>query len=234
MYARAMVEGRWHSNGETIKISETGKLLDGQHRLSACVTAGVGFYSLVVKDLPEDYFATIDTGLSRTHGDVLGIAGVRGGFTVAAAIRTVKQIRAGEYGDSNVRLSHDEALDFLKKEPDLLRSLNTNTRKAAEVLPASTCVALHYLFSEKNREEADQFFTDLGTGAELPSSDPVYLLREKCLKSKRDQKSKLSKGEIITLTIRAWDHRRKSYSTKVLKGSYKGRIKGSLKLPDIA
>lgn len=235
MYARAMVEGRWQINGETIKISETGKLLDGQHRLSACVKAGVGFYSLVVGGLPEDYFATIDTGLSRTHGDVLGIAGIKGGYTIAAAIRTVKQIRAGECGDSNIRLSHDEALEFLRKEPFLERSFNAITRKASAVLPSSTCVALHYLFSEKDKVEADQFFTDLGTGAELSSSDSVYLLREKCLKSKRDPRAKLSKGEIITLAIRAWDHRRKSHETKVLKGSYRKNKdkKDPLRLPDI-
>jgi hypothetical protein len=34
-YARDMVAGRWRLNGQTIKISSSGKLLDGQHRLEA-------------------------------------------------------------------------------------------------------------------------------------------------------------------------------------------------------
>lgn len=34
-YARDMLAGRWQLNGQTIKISKDGQLLDGQHRLEA-------------------------------------------------------------------------------------------------------------------------------------------------------------------------------------------------------
>jgi hypothetical protein len=40
-YARDMVSGNWMLNGETIKFDQSGKLIDGQHRLSAVVTADV-------------------------------------------------------------------------------------------------------------------------------------------------------------------------------------------------
>jgi hypothetical protein len=40
-YARDMQVGRWQPTGEPITISDTGKLLNGQHRLMAVVQAGV-------------------------------------------------------------------------------------------------------------------------------------------------------------------------------------------------
>ena len=64
-YAKMMNEGEWELNGESIKFSgsgETLRLLDGQHRLMACVEANVPFETLVVRDIEEKTFDTLDQG----------------------------------------------------------------------------------------------------------------------------------------------------------------------------
>ena len=44
-YVDQMKKGQWREDtGETIKISKTGRLLDGQHRLNAIVKFGSGFH----------------------------------------------------------------------------------------------------------------------------------------------------------------------------------------------
>lgn len=46
--AADMATGNYRINGETIKISSNGEILDGQHRLLACIKSGVPFKSYIV------------------------------------------------------------------------------------------------------------------------------------------------------------------------------------------
>ncbi|NCC66460.1 MAG: hypothetical protein EOM15_17640 [Spirochaetia bacterium] len=80
LYAKAMKEGRWVENGQTIIISTDGFLIDGQHRLTALVAAGVTLEMLVVKleskDNEGDLTARhipIDIGQSRTLANTTGL-----------------------------------------------------------------------------------------------------------------------------------------------------------------
>ncbi len=46
-YAREMKDDEWILNGATIIFNGDGKLVDGQHRLAACVEAGVKFPTII-------------------------------------------------------------------------------------------------------------------------------------------------------------------------------------------
>lgn len=85
-YAVAMDEGEWALNGETIKIDQFGHLIDGQHRLRACVLAEKNFRSFVARGIEDpEAFATIDVGKTRTARDVFGIAGYANPNVVSGA-----------------------------------------------------------------------------------------------------------------------------------------------------
>lgn len=74
MLASDMELGRWKRNGETIK--RNGRLLlDGQHRLLACIMANTPFETLVVDGIDRDVFPTIDDGCPRSRIDTLAVAG---------------------------------------------------------------------------------------------------------------------------------------------------------------
>src|SRR5260221_186881 len=88
-YARDMQEGRWKLNGETLKIGDAGRIMDGRHRLSACVASNTEFKTLVAYDVRHEVFDTIDIGAIRTAGDMAGISGVPNGNVVAHAARIV-------------------------------------------------------------------------------------------------------------------------------------------------
>jgi len=46
-YARDMLAGHWPLAGEGIRFDEADQLIDGRHRLRACVKAGVPFQTYV-------------------------------------------------------------------------------------------------------------------------------------------------------------------------------------------
>lgn len=67
----------WMLNGEAIAFSRSGRLLDGQHRLTACVNSGKSFKTLVIKGIEEEEaFGTIDIGKPRTVTDLMNLQGL--------------------------------------------------------------------------------------------------------------------------------------------------------------
>lgn len=68
-YAADMKAGRWQLNGEAIKFDNTGRLLNGQHRLHAIVLADVTVKMLVVSGLDPNTQTTMDTGLVAKNWD---------------------------------------------------------------------------------------------------------------------------------------------------------------------
>ncbi|GAB3659310.1 hypothetical protein GCM10027596_16710 [Nocardioides korecus] len=63
-YARDVAAGSWVLNGETVKISTAGQLLDGQHRLIAVVEANVMAPMIVVREIPAEVMPTVDAAPS--------------------------------------------------------------------------------------------------------------------------------------------------------------------------
>ena len=61
LISKQMQEGKWKKTGDTIKFSVTGRLLDGQHRLSAIVDSGVSQFLMVARGLDSNAFDVLDT-----------------------------------------------------------------------------------------------------------------------------------------------------------------------------
>lgn len=70
--ATDMREGNWNLDGSPIRMSDTGELTDGQHRLMAITQTGITQEFLVVDTLPLSTYDTVDTnGLPRNYVDIL-------------------------------------------------------------------------------------------------------------------------------------------------------------------
>jgi len=87
-YAADMSSGNWRLTGEPIIVNGTS-LVNGQHRLLACVQSGVSFTTAVFRGAGDDVFSVVDSGLTRQHGDVLTHEGHANGNCVAATVRLV-------------------------------------------------------------------------------------------------------------------------------------------------
>lgn len=70
-YAKMMRNGDWKFSPETISISKSGKLLNGQHRMLAVVESGVTCRFLFATGFDDDVFSVLDRGAVRTRADAL-------------------------------------------------------------------------------------------------------------------------------------------------------------------
>ena len=87
-YADDMARGAWLITGEPIILNGT-TLLNGQHRLAACVSANVPFTTAVFRGASTEVYRVLDSGLPRSAADVLNHEGVTSSNVTAAAARLV-------------------------------------------------------------------------------------------------------------------------------------------------
>lgn len=71
-YAKMMMEGEWYSTHQSIAIDENGILVDGQHRLLACIEANASLKTIVVRNAKQNPY--LDMGKNRNWSDNLNIA----------------------------------------------------------------------------------------------------------------------------------------------------------------
>ena len=57
-YVSEMVNGQWQLNGKSIIFDSNGRLMNGQHRLSACVQSGVTLRILVGRGVDPSLLET--------------------------------------------------------------------------------------------------------------------------------------------------------------------------------
>lgn len=68
-YAHDMIRGKWQVTGETIKFDTDGRLIDGQHRLTAVVVSHRTVQMFVATGIPTEAMSVLDTGRTRSAGD---------------------------------------------------------------------------------------------------------------------------------------------------------------------
>lgn len=206
--SQAIENGEWQLNGEAIKFDEGGNLIDGQHRCHAVIKANRSIRTYVLRHLPSDSFKTIDTGKKRNNADTLGLLRFSNPTVLAATSRFVLNLQANQLTSSeivtNIRMEH-----FLDENPGIIDSVNfVKTVKADSLISGAIAGGLHFLMSQRDADDAELFFRDLGKGSMLAASDPLFLLREKLLYYRGRQGAKLTRRDTTALVIKAWNYRR--------------------------
>lgn len=206
-FARDMQAGNWAMNGETIKFSVDGTLLDGQHRLSAIVKAGITVELLVVTGLDAATQHTMDVGAKRTTGDAFKLTDEKNTTLLAAVVRRVWAWERGDHKFSlNVSPTITEAQEFLALNPSLRRSteISTRVRSQFKYAPSSVTGVAHFLFNQLSPSDAAMFFARLGDGAELPVGHPILTLRKRFISDCEGAKRVPDYIQLAAL-IRAWN-----------------------------
>lgn len=81
-----ILNGRWQEEGDPLKFSEQGKLIDGQHRLNAVIEADKPQKFVVVRGYKKDSMAVLDIGKARSAAHVGQITGLDMNQTHTACI----------------------------------------------------------------------------------------------------------------------------------------------------
>lgn len=206
-YADDMTNGRWCENGESIKRTHNGMILDGQHRLHAIVASGVTMRILVVGNLPDAAQETVDTGARRMFSDVLTLRGEPNATMLAAVARRVFMWQRG-YRSHGGRFkpTNGQLAEVVERHPELRDSILVGNR-LRHALPVSGSVVglCHWLFAAIDNEDALYFFERLAEDPDLPPDHPIRVLRRTILDIRKSARSSLNDTLMTAYLIKTWN-----------------------------
>lgn len=226
-YARDMRDGRWRLNGQTIKLTTSGQLLDGQHRLEAVKKARRAFPAIVVEGVPESCLASLDIGHKRSLGEILRDRGEVNTASLASALRWLWMLKHEVILAANTSPTNGEMLELLELHPDI-RNGRRYAASLRDFMGSGITAALHFVFSEKNADQADAFFERLVDGVELASTSPIYQLRERLIKIRASHRIRTAEAERVALAIKAWNAFRENRPLQQLSWRTKGTAREEL------
>jgi hypothetical protein len=214
--------GHWRENGETLVYDETGRLMDGQTRLRACILANKPLVSYCVFGVPYVVFPSLDTGRSRSGGDIAGLLGFKNCHAIAAVARLIIRYQRGVLtttGSSTI-IPNEEIKSYLKRNRERLSAAMEFVQKRrggiVGLLPISQVAFVFYMNAEKHRSKAEEFVEKLATGAELAQQSPILILRRR-MEGLRGEKHLLTEPQKLALVIKAWNAFLAGKSTSLLK-----------------
>lgn len=206
-YAADMRAGNWMFNGEAIKVSEDGQILDGQHRIRAVIDSDCTVETLLITGLPAVAQETMDQGRARTLGDVLKLRGEADYFNLAAAVRIVclhERDGVPFKGAFVASPTVHECLRTLERNPGVRDSVKlANQMRRSSLVPVSTIAGLHYLFASVCEADADDFMRKLLRGESLTAESPVWVLRDRLLADLRERL--LPPRTKLAFIVRTWN-----------------------------
>lgn len=180
-----IASGRYVFNGESIIVSDTGVLNDGQHRCLNVVETGIPIQTVIVFGPKEETRFTVDTGKSKTVSNFLAMKGRKYTHVLGAAVGMVLQAKENGYiaqGNEYIRPSKQAVL----AAADQLRGIDTSvefTSVAMKTVRSHAVLAFchHMFWKASSREDADHFMIKLMEGDGLKKGDPILYCRNRLL-----------------------------------------------------
>lgn len=229
-YAAAMRSGKWVLNGDSLRFDASGRLIDGQHRLQACVQAGVPFCTYVVRGIDDARaFLTIDVGKVRGPRDMLAYRS--GEMSASLADKVVAAARLVYGWDSCEDKTRFRLATPPKRTPEewaeiagtylprLEHIASTLPREIEKLAVRSVMVATNYILDRINPEDAARFINGLAEGVFSDADDPVKRLRDALAfrpVSARDGQA-ANKREVMAITFKTWNAFRDGRKVKLLR-----------------
>lgn len=223
-YARDILAGLWRLNGEALKVSVDGQLLDGQHRCLAVIKAAIPISTFVVYDVEPGSFPTFDTGKSRTLGDLLHDNTLAASVTLLFAYRN-GALQSGIMG-RQATPTRQQSLELLLANPGIKNSVK-KVPHGGRLLTRSLMGFLHYVLSEVDESFATVFLQRVVKGEGLATGDPVLALRRRLIDN-LSAPTKWTARDKIILCISAWNACLANESRDVVRIARRpGRVEGS-------
>ena len=226
-----MERGEWQQNGQTIVFLNDGTLIDGQHRLHAIIMAQVPVKMLVVYGADKNSFVTIDSGKTRTTGDVFSTKNIPYANNTAAGIIKVLEYRkamqtndgkGGRYKEQS-QFSKTECLNEYNLNPKIYDSaskIGFSTKSIVAPSFATAITAIAMIDNGHDKDKIKTFWNSVTTGEMLSHGHPALTLRNKLIQLKTC-KMKMSKQEYLYTCTKAWNCAVENKRLKVIKLSDK-------------
>lgn len=225
-YAKDMLNGRWVDTGDTIKVSDTDALLDGQHRILGFLKAAEVKPELKVPmwiawDLDESAQDATDAGARRKLADVLKLRKPpeHNPYALASILRLVNAWMAEPNKRSlgqREMATNATLLELLREQP-VLRDVASQALSDAARSPFSASVLglTRWLLSDISEEDTEKFFELLVTQEGLGKGHPIFELA-KAGRRIRDDQSRRRQAYPVALILKAWNLWRQGQTVEAL------------------
>ena len=203
-YAADMASGNWKLNGTPI-VKNGSNIMDGQHRLHACVKAGKPFQTVIVHGVSADAHKTIDTGMARTMADEFKWAGEQHVASLAAAVNLMWRYDNDVLMDPAANASRSQLAAYLKANPGIRDSIPGGQKIGKETRIRTTALScLHYMLTrEHGAEVANRFYDRLEAGTDYAPYDPLLTLRNYATQVAGNKHLRPNATEWFALVIKA-------------------------------
>lgn len=236
-YAAYMEQGEFIETNDAICFTDDGRLINGQHRLTAIILSGKAQWMLVLRNLDPAAIHVMDRGRKRSLADEIYMRGEPYAQEIASAIK--KLAAFDRNGTFRALLPHETPsdavlLEYWRDHLDIKESVQPVQGKRASIglgIRGSTLAVLHYRMKAVDASDADTFLALLLSGEALPKGNPILLLRHRLIENRATVR-KMTDNETAAITIKAWVNWRSGETMKVL--AWRGGGKSPEAMPVIA
>lgn len=220
-FAKLISDGKFLLTHQGIAINRDGYLVDGQHRLSAIASVGEPVEMMVTFGVRPDAFKAMDRGRPRSTADDLVVMGIAPTGSQAKTLRAAANILwhydAGRVPWTPETPSTDDVIALIDSHPHLDHAVRFALDAPRKIAPAAPLAAFFAVMREKDEKAADRFVYKLVTGDEISKTEPVYVLREKCIRRNELQPAHWRR-EFMVLFVRGWNATRDGRRVASLQG----------------
>lgn len=194
-YAADMRGGRWGTDATPICFGKDGRLLNGQHRLTAVILSGVACTFLVLYDCESDM--VFDQGKTRSTGDILHSHGIGNSNSVGAGVAAFLCSDMGTRVIGNHNVSKQRLLETYQCWPDYFQV----AANMPYVKSLGGCSAGYVLLMIAGVpvEDVRDFAKSIGSGEGF-KGEPAYMVHHRL----RDKERKFP-SQVVALVIEAWN-----------------------------
>lgn len=215
-YATDMKHGKFQYNGDSLRFSVDGVLLDGQNRLMASVESGCSFEANIIVGLPDEVFSTIDSGRTRTGGNILARNNSLSPYSANTLCQAVRLIMKHERGfslstSSTTRRSKaeatlDEIQSYINQHTELFEQLDYVVKEygRGSLLSLARILFLLHIGSRFNEKYTKEYLKKLVHGEMLEKGETLHLFRSR-LVSIKTKTTKWTPAEINQTMIKVWN-----------------------------
>jgi hypothetical protein len=220
VYSNSMKKGLWKEDTfEVIKISKSGRVLDGQHRLQAVVKSNMEINFHIAYDVDDSVFDVLDTGKKRNASDVFKINNVKNSNVIPSMIQLYFSLKNNfNVRSTQLTKSNSELIFIYEENSTFWDMVGTKSltwyHNFSKILPPQYVGGLYAFFYEISKDDATNFMDDLANGT--TDNKAILILRKRLVDDKVSIR-KISSDVKFALIIKTWNFYRTNKTISCLK-----------------
>ena len=224
--AQQMAKGQFILNGESIIFSDEGVLMQGQHRLAACIKSNTSFQTVVVRGIPYNAFFTLDSGRARSISDVFAIQGTPDYSKMSSIVNSYIRLHTGvnsytgRESMKNLMSTKKDIFDVYQSHIELFTEIKLFSNRCYDKLRllkmAEIGGIMAYLIIDLKHPQdfVESFFTMLFFNSNV-NNEAVNILRTKLINDLASERRMTPKYK-LSIIIKCWNAYVENKEIKVL------------------